>query len=287
MAPLANPAPIDHRGMRLTASSPDLVAIRKRQQAVWASGDFAVVARTMQIVAESLCETVDLHAGERVLDVATGTGNAAIAAARRFADVTAIDFVPALLERGRARAAAEGVHVLFREADADDLPFSSGSFDVVLSTFGIMFAADQERAAREAVRVCRRGGRVALANWTPDGLIGALFRIIGSYVPPPAGLQPPTAWGTEGHVRELFDGAAADIRIVPREFAFRYWSPAHWIEVFRSYYGPTHEAFLALDAQGQKELEIDLQALLGRFDLGGPAGLVVPGSYIEVVITRR
>lgn len=269
------------------AASPDLAAITTRQQAMWASGDFAVIARTMQIVAESLCETADLRAGEKVLDVATGTGNAAIAAARRFTDVTGTDYVPALLEHGRARAAAEGVHVDFREADAQDLPFAEASFDVVLSTVGVMFAPDQERAAGEMLRVCRPGGRIAMANWTPDGFIGELLRVVGWYVQPPAGLRPPTAWGSQVRLRELFNGHAAEIRIVPRDFVFRYRSAAHWVEVFRTYYGPVHKAFLALDAAGQRALQTDLLALLARFDRGGAAGLAVPSEYVEVVIRRR
>jgi SAM-dependent methyltransferase len=287
MSPVTHPAPSSHRIAGPTTCLPDLAAIRTRQQAVWASGDFAVVARTIQIVAESLCETADLRAGEKVLDVATGTGNAAIAAARRFAEVTATDFVPALLEHGRARAAAEGLAVVFREADAQDLPFPDASFDVVLSTYGVMFAPDQERAARETTRVCRPGGRIALANWTPEGFIGELFRVVGAHVPPPAGLRSPAAWGTEARLRELFGAEAADIRLVPREFMFRYRSAAHWVEVFRAFYGPVHKAFLALDPPRQLALEADLLALLGRFDRGGSAGLVVPGSYVEAVITRR
>jgi len=288
MNPVANPTPSSPHGAPVTeGSSPDMAAIRARQQAVWASGDYTVVARTLQIVAESLCETADLRAFEKVLDVATGTGNAAIAAARRFTDVTATDFVPTLLEHGRARASAEGLPVVFREADVQDLPFPDASFDVVLSTYGVMFAPDQERAARELVRVCRRGGRIALASWTPEGFIGELFRLVGRYVPPPAGLRPPALWGTEARLRELFGAEAADIRIVPREFAFRYRSAAHWVEVFRTFYGPVHKAFLSLDPSGQAALEADLLALLHRFDRGGPAGLVVSGSYVEVVICRR
>jgi SAM-dependent methyltransferase len=288
MSPNAHTTSSRHDSALTTAAPPlDLAAITSRQQAVWASGDFAVVARTIQIVAESLCETADVCAGERVLDVAAGTGNAAIAAARRFADVTATDFVPALLEHGSVRAAAEGVPVAFREADVQDLPFPDASFDVVLSTYGVMFAPDQERAAREVARVCRPGGRIALANWTPDGFIGQLFRLIGGYVPPPAGLRSPALWGTEPRLRELFGDDAKDVRIEPREFAFRYRSAAHWIEVFRGFYGPVHKAFLALEPPRQQALEADLVALLGRFDRGGAAGLVVPGAYVEAVITRR
>jgi SAM-dependent methyltransferase len=287
MSTAVSPTPIGLRSPLPAPPRQDLAAIRTRQQAVWASGDFAVIARTIQIVAESLCETADLRAGEKVLDVATGTGNAAIAAARRFADVTATDFVPALIEHGRARAAAEGLNVAFREADADSLPFPDASFDVVLSTYGVMFAPDQERAARELTRVCRPGGRIALANWTAEGFIGELFRLFGAYVPPPAGLRPPASWGSEARLRELFGSEATEIRIVPREFAFRYRSAAHFVEVFRAFYGPVHKAFLALDPPRQSALEADLLALLARYDRGGPAGLVVPASYVEAVITRR
>jgi SAM-dependent methyltransferase len=268
-------------------ATPDLAAVKQRQQAAWASGDFAVIGSTLQIVGEMLCEAADVCAGETVLDVAAGNGNATLAAARRFAEVTSTDYVPALLERGRARAAADGFAVSFREADAEALPFPTASFDVVLSTFGVMFAPDQDRAAAEMLRVCRPGGRIGLANWTPSGFIGELFKTIGRHVPPPAGVRSPALWGTDARLQELFGQGASSITATRRDFNFRYRSAAHWVEVFRTFYGPVHKAFLALDPPRQAALEHDLLELLARFDHGGAAGLVVPGEYLEVVIARH
>ncbi len=265
----------------------DLKAIKQRQQATWASGDFSVVGITLQIVGESLAEAADVRAGERVLDVAAGNGNATLAAARRFADVTSTDYVPALLERGRDRARADRLKIDFQVADAEDLPFADGSFDVVLSTYGAMFAPDHARTASEMLRVTRGGGRIGLANWTPEGFIGQLFRVIGAHVPPPAGLRSPALWGTEPHLVELFGPQAADIRCVRKNFNFRYRSPAHWLQIFRDYYGPTHKAFAALDADGQKRLAADITTLLERLNVGGRESLVVPGEYLEVVIVKR
>lgn len=266
---------------------PDLVAIKARQQATWASGDFAVIGTTLQIVGEALAEAVDLRAGERVLDVAAGNGNATLAAARRFARVTSTDYVAHLLDKGAARASAEGLAVDFQVADAEALPFADASFDVALSTFGVMFAPDQPRAAAELLRVVRPGGRIGLANWTPEGFIGELFRVIGAHLPPPAGLRSPLRWGDEAGLVELFGPQAADIRCTRRLFNFRYLSAAHWIEVFRRYYGPTHKAFAALDAAGQAALHADLEKMLAARNVGGADSLVVPGEYLEVVITRR
>ena len=267
--------------------APDFAAIKQRQQATWASGDFAVIGTTLQIVGESLAEAADIRAGERVLDVAAGNGNATLAAARRFAQVTSTDYVPALLEGGRARAAAERLAVEFKVADAEDLPFADATFDVALSTFGAMFTPDHARPARELLRVVRSGGRIGMANWTPEGFLGALFQVIGAYVPPPAGLKSPMLWGTEPHIVELFGRQAVDIRTQRKNFAFRYRSPAHWIQVFRDYYGPTHKAFAALDAARQRSLEADLTTLLARWNTAGQGSLVVPGEYLEVVITKR
>jgi SAM-dependent methyltransferase len=265
----------------------DLKAIKQRQQATWASGDFSVVGITLQIVGESLAEAADVRAGERVLDVAAGNGNATLAAARRFADVTSTDYVPALLERGRDRARADRLKIDFQVADAEDLPFADGSFDVVLSTYGAMFAPDHARTASEMLRVARGGGRIGLTNWTPEGFIGQLFKVIGAHVPPPAGLRSPALWGTEPHLVELFGPQAADIRCVRKNFNFRYRSPAHWLQIFRDYYGPTHKAFAALDADGQKRLTADITALLERLNVGGKESLVVPGEYLEAVIVKR
>ena len=266
-------------------AAPDLAAVKTRQQAMWASGDFAVIGTTLQIVGEMICEAVDLRAGERVLDVAAGNGNATLAAARRFADVTSTDYVPALLDGGRRRAEAEGLFAQFETADAENLPYGDASFDVVLSTFGVMFAPDHQRSARELLRVCRPGGRIGLACWTPTGFLGDLFRAVARHVPPVPGVQSPLFWGTDPHVRALFEGAAA-IEHTTRNFAFRYKSAEHFVDVFRTFYGPVHKAFAALDAAGQAALEADLLALLRRSDRGGGVGLVVPAEYLETVITR-
>jgi len=265
----------------------DFGAIKQRQHATWASGNYAIVGTTLQIVGEHLAEAVDLRAGEQVLDVAAGNGNATLAAARRFAHVTSTDYVPELLEKGAERARANGLDVRFQEADAEDLPFADGTFDVALSTFGVMFAPDQARAARELSRVVRSGGRIGLASWTPEGFIGDLFRLIASYVPPPAGLQSPMLWGTEPRIVELFGPDAADIRCERRRFNFRYQSPAHWIEVFRNFYGPTYKVYSALDADRQASLSQDIGTLLERLNVGGARSLVVPSEYLEVVITRK
>lgn len=266
---------------------PDLEAVKRRQQATWASGDFAVIGTTLQIVGESLAEAVDLRAGERVLDVAAGNGNATLAAARRFADVTSTDYVPALLDKGRARAAAEGLAVQFQVADAEALPFPDARFDVVLSTFGAMFTPDHRRSAGEMLRVLRPGGRLGLANWTPEGFIGRLFKIVGAHVPPPAGVASPALWGTESHLAALFGGQAAQIRCERRVFNFRYRGIAHWLQVFRDYYGPTHKAFAALDAGGQQALHHDITVLLEQANTGGVSSLVVPAEYLEIVVTKR
>ena len=268
-------------------TTPDFAAIKQRQQATWASGDFAVIGTTLQIVGESLAEATDIRAGDRVLDVAAGNGNATLAAARRFGDVTSTDYVPALLDRGRERARAEGLSANFQVADAEELPFADGSFDVVLSTFGAMFTPEHRRAAHEMLRVVRSGGRIGLANWTPEGFIGRLFKVIGAHVPPPVGLKSPALWGTEPHIVELFGPQATDICCERRIFNFRYRSAAHWLQVFRDYYGPTHKAFAVLDAAGQRALEHDITALLDNMNTAGAASLVVPGEYLEVVVTRR
>ena len=284
---MATVAERKHSQQTEPATTPDFAAIKQRQQATWASGDFAVIGVTIQIVGESLAEAADIRAGERVLDVAAGNGNATLAAARRFATVTSTDYVPELLEKGRMRALAEGLPVTFRAADAEDLPFETGSFDVALSTFGAMFTPDHTRPAREMLRVVRSGGRIGLANWTPEGFIGQLFKVIGRYIPPPAGLKSPALWGTEAHISELFGTQATAIRTTRKHFNFRFRSAAHWIQIFRDYYGPTHKAFAALDAVGQDALAKDITELLNRCNIAGPSSLVVPSEYLEVVIDRK
>jgi ubiquinone/menaquinone biosynthesis C-methylase UbiE len=269
------------------SAGPDLAAIKARQQATWASGDFAVIGTTVQIVGELLAEAVDVRAGERVIDVAAGNGNATLAAARRFAEVTSTDYVPALLDKGKARADAEGLKVAFKVADAEALPFADASFDVALSTFGAMFTPDHARPAREMLRVTCDGGRIGLANWTPEGFIGQLFKVIGAYLPPPAGLKSPALWGTEPHIVSLFGSQAADIRYVRRQFNFRYRSSAHFIQVFRDFYGPMLKAFAALDEIKRAALERDITDLLERLNTAGRNWLVVPAEYLEVVIVKR
>lgn len=266
---------------------PDFDAIKSRQQATWSSGDYAQVGVTLQIVGESLCEALDLRAEERVLDVAAGNGNASLAAARRFAKVVSTDYVSELLDKGRRRAEAEQLPMEFRVADAENLPFDDAGFDVVVSTFGVMFTPNQERSAGEMMRVLRPGGRIGLANWTPEGFIGELFKTVGRHVPPPAGVKPPSLWGTETRLVELFGPQAADIRTQRRMFNFRYRSAQHWIDLFRTYYGPVLKAFAALDDDRKTALQSDLSALIGRFDRGGGSGLVIPSEYLEIVVVKQ
>jgi ubiquinone/menaquinone biosynthesis C-methylase UbiE len=270
-----------------TAAPVDLVALKTRQQSAWTSGDYAVVGTTLQIVGEELCEALDLRAGHKVLDVAAGNGNASLAAARRWCDVVATDYVPALLSRARERAEAERLDVEFREADAEALPFPDRSFDAVVSTFGVMFTPDQDRAAAELIRVCKRGGRIGLANWTPEGFIGQVFKTIGKHMPPPPGARSPALWGTRARIAELFDVDAASIKSAQRNFVFRYRSPEHWLEVFKTYYGPLLKTFAALERTAQAALERDLKALIDHFNRSGDRSMVVPSEYLEIVITRR
>jgi ubiquinone/menaquinone biosynthesis C-methylase UbiE len=269
-----------------TSGTTDLTALKGRQQRAWSSGDYAVVGVTLQIVGEVLCEAVDLRSNQRVLDVAAGNGNATLAAARRFAEVVSTDYVGALLERGRERAMADRLPVIFREADAEALPFADASFDVVLSTFGVMFTPNQQQAADEMMRVCRPGGKIGLANWTPESFIGQLFKTIGKYVPPAPGVKSPALWGSKAHLDALF-GPEATIAVESRNFAFRYKSPAHWVEIFRGYYGPMVKAFAAIDPKAREALEADLYALLDKFNVAEDGTLVVPSEYLEVVITKR
>jgi ubiquinone/menaquinone biosynthesis C-methylase UbiE len=272
--------------MTTQSPSPDFTAIKGKQQQTWASGDFAAVATTLPIVSELLCEAVDLHTGERVLDVATGSGNTAIAAARRFGTVSGVDYVPALLERARERAAAERLEIEFREGDAEAIPYPDASFDAVLSTFGSMFAPDQAQAARELLRVCRPGGRIGMANWTPEGFIGEMFRVTGRHVPPPAGLKPPVQWGSEARLRELFGDGVTSLTVTRRMYTFRYSSAEHWLDYFRTHYGPTLKAFQALDHDGQRRLAGDLLDLARRYNGATDGTLAVPAEYAEVIALR-
>jgi ubiquinone/menaquinone biosynthesis C-methylase UbiE len=270
-----------------TNPAPDLAALKTRQQAAWSSGNYAIVGSTLQIVGEELCEALDLKAGSKVLDVAAGNGMATLAAARRWCDVTSTDYVPALLERGRARATSEGWQIDFREADAENLPFDDNSFDNVISTFGVMFTPNQEQAAAELIRVCKPKGRIGLANWTPDGFIGQVFKTLGKHVAPPAGARSPAVWGTAARLHEMFDAGARSIRTESRLFKFRYRSPSHFLDVFKTYYGPVLKAFATLEPAKQEELHNDLHALIVRMNRSGDGTMVVPSEYLEVVITKQ
>ena len=265
----------------------DLNAIKAKQQATWSSGDYAVIGATLQIVGESLAEAMDLRAGQTVLDVAAGNGNFTLAAARRWCEVTSTDYVEGLLELGRKRAEAEGFQVKFQIADAEDLPFPDGSFDAVASTFGAMFSPDQDRTAAEMVRVCRSGGRIGMANWTPEGFIGQMFKTIGKYLPPPTGVKSPAVWGTRDWLHATFGTAASAVTAEPRDFAFRYRSAQHFLDIFRMYYGPMRKAFETLEEAGGKALARDIIDLVGRFNTSGGETMVGPGEYLEVVITKR
>ncbi len=265
----------------------DLNALKARQHGAWSSGDYAVVGTTLQIVGEELCEALDLRSGQKVLDVAAGNGNVSLAAARRWCDVVSTDYVPSLLERGRNRAAADGLPMEFKVEDAEALSFAANSFDAVVSTFGVMFTPDQDKAAAELLRVCKPGGKIGLANWTPEGFIGQVFKTLGKHLPPPPGAKSPALWGTKARIEEMFGTAAASIKAEPRHFAFRFLSPEHFVEVFKTYYGPMLKAFAALDEARQQELRNDLLALIGRMNRAEDGTMVVPSEYLEIVIIKR
>jgi ubiquinone/menaquinone biosynthesis C-methylase UbiE len=266
---------------------PDFEAMKARQHGAWSSGDYAVVGTTLQIVGEELCEALDLRSGQKVLDVAAGNGNVTLAAARRWCEVTSTDYVPALLVRGKVRAEADGMKITFKEADAEALPFGDGSFDVVVSTFGVMFTPNQDRAAAELARVCKCGGKIGLANWTPEGFIGQVFKTLGKYLPPPAGARSPALWGTEARLKEMFGASSGAIRAERRHFVFRYRSPEHFLDIFKSYYGPMLKAFAALDEANRQKLHQDLMMLIGSMNRADDGTMVLPSEYLEVVITRR
>ncbi len=268
-------------------AQPDLKAVKERQRRAWASGDYAAFGAPLLVMGELLCEAVDLRPGWSVLDVATGSGNTALAAARRSCDVTGVDYVPALLERGRERASAERLEVSFVEGDAEDLPFPDSSFDAVLSSVGVMFAPDQEKAAGELLRVCRSGGRIGLANWTPDGFASELAALFGRYAGPPPGLQPPALWGTEERLRELLGDGVASVEVSRRSFVFRYRSVEHYADVLRRDLGPTRQTFEGLDEAGEQQLRGELADLVRRFNRSGDGTMVVPSDYLEVVAVRR
>ncbi len=266
----------------------DLKALKARQHGAWSSGDYAVVGTTLQIVGEELCEALDLRSGQKVLDVAAGNGNATLAAARRWCEVVSTDYVPELLARGRKRAEAEGLSsIKFEVADAEELSFADATFDAVVSTFGVMFTPNQDKAAAELLRVCRSGGKIGLANWTPDGFIGQLFKVIGKHLPPPAGAKSPALWGTGPRIAEMFSKSAVSITSELCDFTFRYRSPTHFLDVFKTYYGPMLKAFAALDEEGQQALRNDVLGLIGRMNRAVDGTMVVASEYLEIVIVKR
>jgi ubiquinone/menaquinone biosynthesis C-methylase UbiE len=269
-----------------TVSTPDYAAIKAKQNSAWASGDYARIGTTLQIVGESLAEAMDLAPDSSVLDVAAGNGNATLAFARRWCEVTSTDYVEALLAQCGARAEAEGLSVSYKVADAEQLPFETGSFDAVVSTFGVMFTPNQLKSASEMLRVCRSGGRIGMANWTPEGFIGCLFKTLGRHVAPPAGVNSPALWGSKPWINEVFAGKAQSLVINDRAFVFRYRSPQDFVDFFRMYYGPVHKAFLALDAPARTALEADLLTLIGRFNAATDGSMRVSSDYAEIIITR-
>jgi ubiquinone/menaquinone biosynthesis C-methylase UbiE len=269
-----------------TTLSPDYNSIKAKQNVAWASGDYARIGTTLQIVGETLAEAMNLRPGSSVLDVAAGNGNATLAFARRFCEVTSTDYVDGLLARGRARAEAEGQTVTFQIADAEQLPFENASFDAVVSTFGIMFTPNQGKAAAESLRVCRPGGKIGMANWTPEGFIGQVFKTLGRHVAPPPGLSSPALWGTQAFIEQHFGPQARDVVIEGKAFTFRYRSPEHFIDVFRTYYGPMHKAFLALDTAGQSALARDLLATIQSFNQATDGSMQVPSAYLEIIVIK-
>jgi ubiquinone/menaquinone biosynthesis C-methylase UbiE len=273
--------------MTPTSDTLDYSAITNNQRVTWSTGDFAVIGLSIVPVADALVEAADPHATARVLDVACGSGNVAIAAARRYCEVTGVDYVPALLERGRQRAQAEGTRIRFDEGDAQALPYADAAFDFVFSTFGVMFAPDQEQTARELLRVCRTSGTIALANWTPDGAAGEFFRVVSKHMPPAPGLRPPTRWGTEVGVRELFGGGIGSLRTRVRSVTQYYRSVSHMVDVFRTYFGPTARAFASLDPDAREALDRDLTALFSKHNRATDGTVVIAFEYLEALIEKK
>lgn len=268
-------------------AEPDFTAIKVKQNAAWSSGDYARIGVTLQITGEELAEAVDIRPETKVLDVAAGNGNATLAFARRFARVTSTDYVEHLLDSGRARATAEGLDVDYMVADAEALPFDDNAFDTVVSTFGVMFAPNQAQSASEMMRVARPGGKIAMANWTPESFIGALFKTLGQHVPPPPGVKSPALWGNEQWINETFDDQANDIVFVRKMFNFRYPSPEHFVEFFKTLYGPVHKAFVAVGEAGETKLRDAILDTIAQFNTATDGTMMVPSEYAEIVITKK
>ncbi len=268
-------------------ASPDFAAIKAKQNVAWGSGDYSKVGVTLQITGEELAEAMDMTPSAKVLDVAAGNGNATLAFARRFCDVTSTDYVEALLQASSQRAKAEGLFVTYKVADAENLPFADQSFDAVVSTFGVMFTPNQQQSAAELQRVVRSGGKIGMANWTPESFIGLLFKTIGKHVPPPAGVNSPALWGSQDWLDETFGGKCEMVSFRRKNFMFRYRSAEHFLEYFRTFYGPMQKAFDALDADGQAALQSDIMALIQQFDISTNESLCISSEYAEVIVHRR
>jgi ubiquinone/menaquinone biosynthesis C-methylase UbiE len=265
---------------------PDLAAIKQRQQAMWASGDYNEIGSRLLVISERLFESLDPQPGEQVLDVASGSGNAALAAARRFCDALGTDYVPDLIDRARMRAEAEGLPVSFEVADAENLPYEDASFDMVTSVIGVMFAPDQQQAAGELLRVCRPGGKIGLANWTPDSFAGELFRVIGRQLPPPPGLTPPTVWGTEEGVDALLGSGLEEMTVTEKAYTLRYLSIEHFVDFHITHFGPIKTAYDSLDIDGRQRLTSDLAGRAAERNRSGNDTIVIDSDYLEVVAVR-
>ena len=269
-----------------TSTQPDLEALKNKQQVAWGSGDYSRIGVTLQITGEQLCETMDLRAGQTVLDVAAGNGNATLAAARRFCNVLSTDYVQALLDQSYQRSQSEGLKIEYQKADAENLPFADNSFDNVISTFGVMFTPNQSKTASELIRVCKPGGKIGMANWTPEGFIGQLFKTLAKYMPPPQGVSSPALWGTDSFLQEKFATQSSRIESSVREFNFRYQSPQHWLDLFGTYYGPLLKSFEALDETQSERLAKDVLNLIESFNQADDGTIVMPSQYLEIVITK-
>lgn len=271
----------------MSITSIDFTTVKENQRAGWQTGDYPRVGNTLQIMAELLVEAADVRAGSRVLDVACGQGNAALAAARRFADATGVDYAANLLAQGRLRAEAEHLPVRFLEGDAEQLPVPDAGFDTTLSTVGVMFAPDHQRAADELVRVTAPGGRIALASWTPPGMVGDLFRTVSAWAPPPPGVRPATLWGTPEHLAHLFGARVDWVAVTRREYTFRYLSAEHFSQWFRQHYGPITRLAGTLSGADADRFAADLADVARRFDRAGDGTIVAPSEYLEAVGIRR
>ncbi|WP_299951116.1 class I SAM-dependent methyltransferase [uncultured Ruegeria sp.] len=269
------------------AQTADFTAIKAKQNAAWGSGDYSKVGVTLQITGEELAEAMDMCADSTILDVAAGNGNATLAFARRFCNVTSTDYVESLLEASGKRAQAEGLFVNYKVADAENLPFEDQSFDAVVSTFGVMFTPNQAQSAAELQRVVKSGGKIGMANWTPESFIGQLFKTIGKHVPPPAGVNSPAMWGNREWIDQTFGTQCEVASFQRKNFMFRYRSAAHFMEYFRTFYGPMQKAFKALDTDGQTALRNDMMALIDKFDISTNDSLCISSEYAEIIIERR